>query len=254
MQTHRRLMRAPLKCLAVSMLAALLSTHLFAATTNTSVEEVRTLARLYSAAFDRDPKTEGLNFWVRSYEDGRSVVDIAKDFYNSPEFIAKYGTLTNRGYVEQLFRNVLGREGASEGIEFWIGNLDSGTSRARVLSKFSDSPENIVKTSDTFDSMRFVDGQWQFGERVAAFCPDSACLQAQLNGSVGGGEYCYHPAADQRHAGHAGFLRPEQSGRCTGRERLEWLVRIRAAGIIGCLCCTRGPAITAVLAQCIRWR
>ena len=186
-------MRAPLKCLAVSMLAALLSTHLFAATTNTSVEEVKTLARLYSAAFDRDPKTEGLNFWVRSYEDGRSVVDIAKDFYNSPEFIAKYGTLTNRGYVEQLFRNVLGREGASEGIEFWIGNLDSGTSRARVLSKFSDSPENIVKTSDTFDSMRFVDGQWQFGERVAAFCPDSACLQAQLNGSVGGASIVITP-------------------------------------------------------------
>jgi len=131
-------------------------------TAQTTIEDVKAVARLYSAAFDRDPKVDGLNFWVDSYEGGRSLIDIAKDFYNSPEFTEKYGTLNDRKYVEQLFRNVLGRDGAEQGIEFWSEHLSSGTSRAKVLAEFSGSPENVDKTTETFANMCMVDGMWQF--------------------------------------------------------------------------------------------
>jgi ELWxxDGT repeat protein len=127
------------------------------------LDDVQSIARLYSAAFDRVPKIDGLNFWVDSYESGRSIVDIAKDFYQSPEFTSKYGDLSDRQYVERLFINVLGRPGSLAGIDFWTDHLANGVSRARVLVQFADSPENIAKMTEIFDDMRLVGGQWLFG-------------------------------------------------------------------------------------------
>lgn len=129
-----------------------------------TVEEVKSIARLYSAAFDREPKIGGLNFWVDSYEGGSSLVAIANNFYGSPEFSAKYGPLDDRKYVEQLFRNVLGREGAESGITFWEDKLAGGASRALVLSKIADSPENVTKTFETFAHMHFANGVWSYDE------------------------------------------------------------------------------------------
>jgi hypothetical protein len=127
-----------------------------------SVEDARSIARLYSAAFDRIPKFEGLSFWIDSFESGISLLEIAKKFNESPEFVDKYGPLTDREYVEQLFRNVLGREGASGGIDFWEGHLNNATPRARVLLEFAESPENISKTALTFANMRCEGGLWIF--------------------------------------------------------------------------------------------
>lgn len=129
-------------------------------------EDVRAIARLYSAAFDREPKVDGLNFWVNNYESGNSLVTIANNFYGSPEFTNKYGPLNNRQYVEQLYRNVLGRKGAESGISFWLAKLSSGTTRALVLAKFADSPENIQKTLETFANMRLSGSKWVFDESV----------------------------------------------------------------------------------------
>ena len=118
---------------------------LLAATAN--IEDARSIARIYSAAFDRTPQTEGLNFWINSYESGRSLLDIAGEFYLSPEFKRKHGSLNYREYVEQLYRKVLGRPGENAGVEFWAGHLSNGTSRARILLDFSNSPENVNKTA-----------------------------------------------------------------------------------------------------------
>ena len=142
------------------------------------VNDVRQIARLYSAAFDRAPKVDGLNFWVDSFEEGRSVTDMARDFYNSPEFTSKYGPLNERQYVEQLYRNVLGRGGAQSGINFWVGHLQKGTSRSKVLSSFAGSPENIMKTDQLFANMQLVDGLWVFepqdaGSKLPQFAGNS---------------------------------------------------------------------------------
>jgi len=69
---------------------------------NATVEDVKSIARLYFVAFDRIPKVDGLNFWVDPYEGGRSVKDIARDFKLSPEFVSKYGPLNDVQYVELL--------------------------------------------------------------------------------------------------------------------------------------------------------
>lgn len=128
-----------------------------------TVDDVKLIARLYSAAFDRNPKVDGLNFWVETFESGKPIVEIARKFYESPEFTKKYGPLTNVGYVEQLYRNVLLREGNQTGVDFWEGHLVDGVSRAKVLAEFADSPENVVKTAERFEDMRLRNGLWVFG-------------------------------------------------------------------------------------------
>lgn len=120
--------------------------------------EVLGIARLYAAAFDRLPESGGLNFWVEKYEEGTAVVQIASRFVASPEFADRYGQLNNEGYVSQLFRNVLGREARQSGIDFWVGHLNRGESRAKVLERISDSPENIAKTR-TWSAV-FASGRW----------------------------------------------------------------------------------------------
>ncbi|MEM8563649.1 MAG: DUF4214 domain-containing protein [Pseudomonadota bacterium] len=148
-------------------LIAVLATLLFmlapcVSAVEATVEDVRAIARLYSAAFDREPKIDGLNFWVNTFENGSSLTQIAGRFNEAPEFSDRYGPLDDRGFVEQLFRNVLGRAGAETGIEFWVDSLQGGVSRARVLEQFASSPENITKTTETFADMRFEDGLWTF--------------------------------------------------------------------------------------------
>jgi len=142
------------------LLSAMLAPAALAATA--TVDDVRAIARLYSAAFNREPLVDGLNFWVDTFEKGTPLTTIAGRFYQSPEFNKKYGPLDDTRYVEQLFRNVLLRDGLQTGIDFWVDSLGKGTSRARVLEKFSASPENVAKTTATFAAMRLVDGQWTF--------------------------------------------------------------------------------------------
>ncbi|MEM8563232.1 MAG: DUF4214 domain-containing protein, partial [Pseudomonadota bacterium] len=111
--------------------------------------QVLSIARLYSAAFDRQPKADGLNFWVRSFERGEGIQSIASRFYSSPEFIQRFGTPNNQAYVEQLFINILGRRGAPDGIAFWTRQLDTrSASRAALLVSFANTPENKQKTSN----------------------------------------------------------------------------------------------------------
>jgi hypothetical protein len=82
---------------SVTALLLLIPISSFAVTA--TVDDVKLIARLYSAAFDRNPKVDGLNFWVETFESGKSIVEIARKFYESPEFTKKYGTLNNVGHA-----------------------------------------------------------------------------------------------------------------------------------------------------------
>jgi Concanavalin A-like lectin/glucanases superfamily/Domain of unknown function (DUF4214)/PKD domain len=181
-------------------LAALICTSTSSfAQTDTTVGEAQTIARLYSASLDRPPFTNGLNFFIDSFESGRTVISIAEDFVLSDEFVAKYGELDDVAYVERLFLNVLGRPGAQSGIDFWVGNLNNGQSRAFVLARFADSDENIAKTGILYDSMAFVDGQWQYSQVDSVIrdrCGNPGCLQTELNGAVGGASIVVAPLRD----------------------------------------------------------
>ncbi len=136
------------------------------------------VARLYSAGLGRTTEQAGFEFWMGEYTAGRQTfTSMAAFFVASTEFQNNYGALTNLGFVQQIYRNVLGREGEAEGVNFWTGQLDAGVTRASILMRFAESPENIARTGTVEPTLGFFNN----GLSAAWTCdglpalPASAC-------------------------------------------------------------------------------
>lgn len=98
--------------------------------------------RLYQAAFNRAPDAPGLGFQMKALDDGWGIAAVARNFIDSPEFSATYGSLNTEQFVTQLYQNVLHRAPDQAGLQFHVNNLNNGLTRADVLAQFSESPEN----------------------------------------------------------------------------------------------------------------
>lgn len=113
--------------------------------------------RLYKAAFDREPDIAGLNFWIGQLDRGTTLNTVSAHFVNSIEFKNLYKTdVTDLAFLTRLYANVLGREPDTEGLRFWIDQLDVGAvDNADVLALFSESEENIIGVASSIS-----DGIW----------------------------------------------------------------------------------------------
>ncbi|MFC5343982.1 DUF4214 domain-containing protein [Brevundimonas staleyi] len=100
--------------------------------------------RLYDAAFDRAPDPFGLADYGRALAAGQiTVQQILNVFAASAEFQARYGALSNEGYVREMYRFSLNREGDAGGVAAYVAALDAGTvTRAQLLGIFSESLEH----------------------------------------------------------------------------------------------------------------
>lgn len=98
-------------------------------------------ARLYMAAFKREPEIEGFNYWTNRIREGTSMQAVADYFVTSPELRRLNGDLTNDDLVDLLYDNVMQRAPEPTGKAYWIGQLEGGMSRARMLLLFSDTSE-----------------------------------------------------------------------------------------------------------------
>ena len=101
--------------------------------------------RLYNAAFSRFPDADGLRYWIDQFSSGKnSRRVVAQSFLGSAEFTEKYGSnVSDETYVNNLYKNVLGRDADAEGLNYWVGNLSSGLeTRYEALLGFAESAEN----------------------------------------------------------------------------------------------------------------
>ena len=64
---------------------------------------------------------------------------VANSFASSPEFIRDYGSLSDDGFVRQLYQNVLGRSADAAGERGWDNALAAGMSRGSVALSFAES-------------------------------------------------------------------------------------------------------------------
>ena len=101
--------------------------------------------RIYKAAFDRQPDSQGLGFWIKQMDAGMGIETVAEQFISSAEFIGMYGANpSDEQFVDLLYANVLDRQADQSGYDFWIGALDRGLTRAGLLAEFSESTENVA--------------------------------------------------------------------------------------------------------------
>ncbi|MEJ7844817.1 MAG: DUF4214 domain-containing protein [Acidimicrobiales bacterium] len=108
---------------------------------------VAPVARLYEAYFLRLPDPGGLDYWVSYMRRGASLAQVSAAFAGSPEFVARYGALSPSGFVDLVYRNVLGRAPDLGGLTYWVGQLVNGfRDRGSVMLGFSESVERVQAT------------------------------------------------------------------------------------------------------------
>ena len=101
--------------------------------------------RLYNASFKRLPDSDGLRYWIENFSSGKDDERaVASSFLASAEFKQLYGNnISDSTYVNTLYKNVLGRDADTGGLNYWLGQLNSGAeTRYEVLLGFSESAEN----------------------------------------------------------------------------------------------------------------
>ena len=101
--------------------------------------------RLYNASFKRLPDPDGLAYWIDNFSSGRNTIRVvASSFLGSAEFAERYGgNVSDSTYVNTLYKNVLGRDADTGGLNYWLGQLNSGAeTRYEVLLGFAESAEN----------------------------------------------------------------------------------------------------------------
>lgn len=101
------------------------------------------VGRLYDKALDRHPDDDGMNWWCANIKNHTMTpVAAAESFILSPEFEAK--NLNNEEYIKVLYRTFMDREYDQEGLNYWVGRLNTGESRRAILRSFAGCPEFTV--------------------------------------------------------------------------------------------------------------
>ena len=107
--------------------------------------------RVYNAAFARFPDSDGLEYWIDKNSSGEnSNRQVADSFLGSEEFKSTYGADVDTGtYVNNLYKNILGRDADQGGYDYWVEQLDSGQeNRGELLLGFAESLENKALFSE----------------------------------------------------------------------------------------------------------
>ena len=120
-----------------------------------SQRQIEPAIRLYYAALARLPDYAGLQSWSNALHAGAlTLAGAADQFAGSAEFVQHYGAMDNTQYVQQLYRNVLGREADAASLAAWVGKLDAGTSRGAVVAGLSESDEFKGNVADQVEILR----------------------------------------------------------------------------------------------------
>ncbi|NHZ89868.1 DUF4214 domain-containing protein [Massilia sp. CCM 8733] len=105
------------------------------------------VATIYEAALGRTPDAGGLDFWLDAVRAGVTLESIAQSFLDSAEYKA-LPALDNQQFLTTLYKNTFDRAPDAGGLAFWTKVLESGVSRASVLSGFvSDAGQSLEGTA-----------------------------------------------------------------------------------------------------------
>jgi Domain of unknown function (DUF4214)/Bacterial Ig-like domain len=111
-----------------------LDTSMLTKTASLSHSNIVDLVQLYVASFNRAPDSVGLDYWGSRYYDGlhniqggMSLEQIAKSFFTQTETMAAYpSNMATKDFVTTVYNNVLSRGPDQGGLNYWVGQLDTG--------------------------------------------------------------------------------------------------------------------------------
>jgi hypothetical protein len=75
--------------------------------------DLQSIIELYIAFFNRVPDAPGLKYWITQFNAGRSLDQIATNFYDAAIYFSSVtgysASMTNEDFVRIIYKNVLGR-------------------------------------------------------------------------------------------------------------------------------------------------
>jgi hypothetical protein len=95
--------------------------------------------RLYQNCLGRTPDAAGLENWCKKLKSGTTGAQAVKGFFTSKEFTGR--KISNRTFVDTVYRTMLGRTGDTNGLNSWTKQLNSGKTRINVINGFLFSGE-----------------------------------------------------------------------------------------------------------------
>lgn len=102
----------------------------------------RQINELYQKVFGRPADAGGRSYWLGQVQRGMRIEQIAAQFYGSEEYYNGVGA-TPEGYVDELYRDLMGRESDASGRAHWVDQLRSGRlNRTQVAGSFYSSLES----------------------------------------------------------------------------------------------------------------
>jgi hypothetical protein len=116
---------------------------------------------LYIGYFNRAADKEGLDFWqnraTQATDSSTILKELSAGFSNHPTFASTYSHLSNKDFVEAIYRNVLGKEGDSDGVIFWTQMLNQGESRSNMVSDFIEASLTTDLTVEYFPNLTLTE-------------------------------------------------------------------------------------------------
>ena len=104
------------------------------------------VTRFYRVFLNRKPEKEGLDYWTENLISKKMTgADVARGFVMSKEMYNR--NLSNEEFVYLMYEGFFDRVPDTEGYAYWIGMLNSGYSKERVVAGFVNSQEfkNLCK-------------------------------------------------------------------------------------------------------------
>ena len=109
--------------------------------TTDNVSHVDPVARLYWAFTGAHPDRTGLLYWVGRKRIGHPLLSIASFLATTSQYGSLYGGTTNTQFVNAVYQNVMQRAADATSLSFWVGQLNGGMPRARVIALLAESAE-----------------------------------------------------------------------------------------------------------------
>lgn len=95
---------------------------------------------LYRGLLSREPDVTGFNAWVKVLKDkSATAAKVVNNFVYSKEFQSK--PLDNEEYVTALYNIIFDREPDQASLDAWVGHLNNGATRGKILEGFLNSRE-----------------------------------------------------------------------------------------------------------------
>ncbi|KZM51804.1 hypothetical protein OA90_00345 [Labrenzia sp. OB1] len=102
-------------------------------------------ARVYDSVLDRDMDASEIEVLVRHAHNSQlDLVSLATALLASDEYSARYGSLTDTGFIARAYQNTFGREPTLEELGGHLSELAGSTTRAGIIAELSERAEHLV--------------------------------------------------------------------------------------------------------------